>query len=40
MATGDASGIRDVLHHNALDLVAMVQILTFIAEGGELVWED
>jgi uncharacterized protein YprB with RNaseH-like and TPR domain len=40
VATGDASGIRDVLHHNALDLVAMVEILTFIAQGGELVWTD
>ncbi len=40
VATGDAAGIRNILHHNALDLVAMVEILTFMAEGGELVWTD
>jgi uncharacterized protein YprB with RNaseH-like and TPR domain len=40
VATGEASGIRDILHHNALDLVAMVEILSFIAGGGELVWAE
>lgn len=39
VATGEASGIRDILYHNALDLVAMVEILTFMAGGGELGWE-
>ena len=38
--TGDATRMRDVVHHNALDVVTMVELLAFMAAGGELVWGD
>ena len=34
--TGNAVQIRDILHHNALDLVTMAEVLLFILEGREL----
>ncbi len=36
--TGDARRMADVLHHNALDLVTMAELMLFILQGGELVW--
>ena len=29
----------DVIHHNALDLLTMAELMLFILQGGELVWE-
>jgi hypothetical protein len=37
--TGDARQMLDVIHHNALDLVTMAELLLFILQGGDLVWE-
>ncbi len=37
--TGDASRMADVVHHNALDLITMAELMLFILQGGELVWE-
>jgi uncharacterized protein YprB with RNaseH-like and TPR domain len=37
--SGDARRVVDILHHNALDLVTMAEVLAFILRGGELVWE-
>ena len=34
--TGNAVEMRDILHHNALDLVTMAEVLVFILEGREL----
>ena len=34
--TGNAVQIRDILHHNALDLITMAQVLVFILEGRDL----
>ena len=34
--TGNALEIRDILHHNALDLVTLVEIVLFMLEGQEL----
>lgn len=37
--TGDARQMLDVLHHNALDLVTMAELMLFMLQGGDLVWE-
>ncbi len=37
--TGDARRMADVLHHNALDLITMAELMLFILQGGELAWE-
>jgi hypothetical protein len=29
----------DVIHHNALDLVTMAELMLFILQGGDLAWE-
>ena len=34
--TGNAAQIRDILHHNALDLVTMAELLVIISEGRDL----
>ena len=34
--TGNAVDVRDILHHNALDLVTMVEVVLFILEGRKL----
>ena len=34
--SGDARQIVDIIHHNALDLVTMVEVLTCILRGGEV----
>ena len=34
--TGNATEMRDILHHNALDLVTMIEIVLFMLEGREL----
>ena len=34
--TGNAVQMRDILHHNALDLITMLEILVFMLEGREL----
>ena len=34
--TGNAAQLRDILHHNALDLVTMAEILVFMLEGRDL----
>ncbi len=36
--TGDATQIRDILHHNALDLLTMAEIVLFALEGRDI-WE-
>jgi uncharacterized protein YprB with RNaseH-like and TPR domain len=37
--TGDARPMLDVIHHNALDLVTMAELMLFILQGGDLAWE-
>ena len=37
--TGNARQMVDVIHHNALDLITMAELMLFILQGGELVWE-
>jgi len=37
--TGDARQMLDVIHHNALDLVTMAELMLFILQGGDLTWE-
>ena len=37
--TGDARRMETVIHHNALDLVTMVELMLFMLQGGDLVWE-
>ena len=37
--TGNARQMADVVHHNALDLITMAELMLFILQGGELVWE-
>jgi hypothetical protein len=37
--TGNARQMADVIHHNALDLITMAELLLFILQGGSLVWE-
>jgi uncharacterized protein YprB with RNaseH-like and TPR domain len=37
--TGDARPMLDVIHHNALDLVTMAELMLFILQGGDLTWE-
>ena len=34
--TGNALELRDILHHNALDLITLVEIVLFMLEGREL----
>jgi uncharacterized protein YprB with RNaseH-like and TPR domain len=34
--TGNAVDMRDILHHNALDLITMVEIVLFMLEGRDL----
>ena len=34
--TGNAAEMRDIVHHNALDLVTMVEVVLFMLEGREL----
>jgi uncharacterized protein YprB with RNaseH-like and TPR domain len=37
--SGNARQMADVIHHNALDLVTMAELMLFILQGGDLVWE-
>jgi uncharacterized protein YprB with RNaseH-like and TPR domain len=37
--TRDARRMLDVIHHNALDLVTMAEMMLFILQGGELEWD-
>jgi hypothetical protein len=37
--TGNARQMVDVIHHNALDLLTMAELMLFILQGGDLVWE-
>jgi uncharacterized protein YprB with RNaseH-like and TPR domain len=37
--SGNARRMADVIHHNALDLLTMAELMLFILQGGELVWE-
>ena len=37
--TGNARQMLDVIHHNALDLITMAELMLFIVQGGDLTWE-
>jgi uncharacterized protein YprB with RNaseH-like and TPR domain len=37
--TGNARLMLDVIHHNALDLITMLELMLFILQGGEIAWE-
>ena len=37
--TGQARAMADVIHHNALDLITMAELMLFMLQGGELAWE-
>ena len=37
--TGNARQMLDVIHHNALDLITMAELMLFMLQGGDLVWE-
>ena len=37
--TGNARQMLDVIHHNALDLITMAELMLFILQGGDLTWE-
>ena len=36
--TGNARQMLDVIHHNALDIITMAELMLFILQGGELTW--
>ena len=37
--SGNARQMVDVIHHNALDLITMAELMLFILQGGDLTWE-
>lgn len=37
--TGNARRMADVIHHNALDIITMVELMLFMLLGGSLGWE-
>jgi len=37
--TGNARQMLDVIHHNALDVITMAELMLFILQGGDLTWE-
>ena len=37
--SGDARQMLDVLHHNALDLITMSELMLFILQGGNMEWD-